>query len=60
MVDSKHYGFPEKALSEAIGIPPMLPVMTIFIASSVALVVVSLLTRPPSEETLKRYFPGKS
>ena len=60
MVGSKHYGFPEKALSEAIGIPTMLPVMTIFIASSVALVVVSLLTRPPSEETLKRYFPGKS
>ena len=58
--ENKRYGFPEEALSESIGIPTMLPVVTIFVASSVALIVVSLLTRPPSEETLERYFPGKS
>jgi SSS family solute:Na+ symporter len=57
--ENKHYGFPEQPLSEAIGIPSMLPVVVIFAASCLALVVVSLLTKPPSEETLTRYFPRK-
>jgi len=35
----------------------MMPVATIFAASTVALVLVSLVTRPPSEETVQRYFP---
>jgi len=34
------------------------PVFFIFAACVVALVVVSLLTRPPSQETLDKYFPG--
>jgi SSS family solute:Na+ symporter len=34
----------------------MMPVATIFAASAVALVVVSLVTRPPSREVLERYF----
>jgi SSS family solute:Na+ symporter len=34
----------------------MMPVATICAASTVALVVVSLVSRPPSQETLKRYY----
>jgi len=34
----------------------MMPVATIFAASTVALVAVSLVTRPPSERTINRYF----
>ena len=36
-----------------------MPVLTIFVASAIALVVVSLLTRPPSEQTLARFFGEK-
>jgi solute:Na+ symporter, SSS family len=36
----------------------MMPVATIFAASAAALVVVSLVTRPPSREVVERYFPG--
>jgi SSS family solute:Na+ symporter len=36
----------------------MMPVATIVAASAVALVVVSLVTRPPSEYTVERFFPG--
>jgi SSS family solute:Na+ symporter len=36
----------------------MMPVATIFAASSVALVVVSLISRPPSHEVLERHFSG--
>jgi len=35
----------------------MMPVATIIAASTVALVVVSLLTRPPSDQTLDKFFP---
>ena len=35
----------------------MMPVATIFAAAAATLVIVSLLTQPPSEETLQRYFP---
>lgn len=34
------------------------PVVVIFAASSLAMVVVSLMTQPPSEETLQRFFPA--
>ena len=37
----------------------MMPVATIFAASAVALVVVSLVTKPPSKTTLDRYFSKK-
>ena len=36
----------------------MMPVMGMFICSLVALVVVSLVTAPPSEKTLERFFPA--
>ncbi len=40
----------------------MMPVVTIVAVSAAVLVVVSLVTRPPNEETLRRFFPeeGKS
>ncbi len=37
----------------------MLPVATIFVISTVTLVVVSLVTKPPSDETLAKFFPQK-
>ena len=36
----------------------MLPVATICLLSTISLVAVSLLTRPPREEVLARFFPG--
>lgn len=38
----------------------MLPVATIFAASAVSLVVVSLLTKAPREATLRKFFPNAS
>ena len=38
----------------------MLPVATMFVISTVTLVSVSLLTKPPSEETLTKFFPEKA
>ncbi len=35
-----------------------LPVAPLLVLSALAMVVVSLLTRPPSPETIERYFPG--
>jgi SSS family solute:Na+ symporter len=37
-----------------------MPVMTMFLLTMVAMVVVSLVTRPPSEETITKFFPEKS
>ncbi len=36
-----------------------MPVLTIFVASAVVLIVVSLVTSPPNEETLTRFFGTK-
>jgi len=36
----------------------IMPVVPIFVAALLALVIVSLMTRPPSEGTLRRFFPG--
>ncbi len=69
---NKRYAFPEpmaegggasplEAISSvllSLGIPPMVAVVTIFSCSAMALVVGSLLTRPPGEETLARFFPA--
>ncbi len=53
----KTYAFPEQTVVLGpISIPPMLAVVTIFAASSLALVVVSLVTKPPAEATLRRFF----
>jgi SSS family solute:Na+ symporter len=35
----------------------MMPVATMVVASAVAMILVSLVTRPPSKETLVRFFP---
>jgi len=37
----------------------VMPVLAIFLCSLIAMVVVSLLTRPPSEATLAKFFPAK-
>ena len=46
-------GYPPDLKYKAFG---MLPVAAIFVVSAVALVTVSLLTRPPTEETINRFF----
>ncbi len=38
----------------------MMPVVGIFLSSLAALVIVSLVTKPPSEQTLKKFFPQPS
>jgi len=51
------YAFPEAPLSLGpIVIPQMLAVVTIFAASALALVAVSLMTKPPRNETVSRFF----
>ncbi len=56
----KRFAFPEQPISLGLfEIPPMLPVVTIFALSTIALVVVSLLTRPPESSTVNRFFPDR-
>jgi SSS family solute:Na+ symporter len=58
---NRQFAFPTKPISLGVAeIPPMLPIVTIFAVSAVTLVVVSLVTRPPGEETLNRFFAKKS
>jgi len=55
---NKQYTFPESPIP-LIGdwsIPPMLPVVAVTLASATALLSVSLVTRPPSQQTLLRFF----
>ena len=35
----------------------IMPVVPIFLASAVTLIVVSLITPPPNEKTIKKFFP---
>ncbi|TVS13615.1 MAG: sodium:solute symporter family protein [Planctomycetaceae bacterium] len=56
---NKTYAFPESPIP-LVGdwnVPPMLPVVTIVAVATVVLLSVSLVTRPPSEATLGRFFP---
>jgi len=39
--------------------PGIMPVAVCFVISSLALVIVSLLTSPPSENTLRKFFPER-
>ena len=39
--------------------PGIMPVAVCFVVSSLALVIVSLLTSPPSENTLRKFFPDR-
>jgi len=52
------YSFPEGPveLAPGLAVPPMLPVVAITLFSAVAMVVVSLVTRPPGQDTLSKYF----
>ena len=51
------YTFPESAWQLGpLQVPPMLSVVAIFVAAAVALVIGSLMTAPPKEETLKNFF----
>ena len=52
------YTFPEAPLHIAgrLAVPPMLPVVTILAASALALVTVSLLTRPPNQQAMAKFF----
>jgi solute:Na+ symporter, SSS family len=54
----KLYAFPESPIPLAgdWSIPPMLPVVAITLVATAVLVGVSLVTRPPSETTLRRFF----
>jgi SSS family solute:Na+ symporter len=45
--------------TEELLIYGMMPVTIMFALSAMSLVVVSLVTRPPSEETLARFFPDR-
>ncbi len=59
---NKGYAFPEKPWSVfgVFTIPQMLPVVSIFVCSTVALVLVSLVTKPPSQATISKFFRKKS
>ncbi|MGI9519482.1 MAG: sodium:solute symporter family protein [Pirellulaceae bacterium] len=51
------YTFPEQAVQLGpLVIPPMLSVVTIFVAAAITLVIVSLVTRPPDQTTMTRFF----
>jgi SSS family solute:Na+ symporter len=54
----KGYAFPEAPImvGKLTLVPQMLPVVTIMVASTLALVLVSLVTRPPDEARLKKFF----
>ena len=41
------------------GIIQTMPVMTMILGSTLAMILVSLITKPPSQETLDRFFPTK-
>jgi SSS family solute:Na+ symporter len=54
---NKQYRFPEQAL--AVGpfeLPPFDPVLTIFVLSTLALIIVSLITPPPERRVVDRFF----
>ena len=38
----------------------IMPVVATFLSCLIAMVVVSLITKPPSEKTLDRFFPKKA
>ena len=51
------YTFPEQPIDlDLFTIPPMLAVTTIFVLAAITLVVVSLVTQPPDNKTLSKFF----
>jgi len=55
---NRRYAFPESpvVITDSLSIPPMLPVVAIFLCSATVLVLVSVVTKPPNEKTLARFF----
>ena len=54
---NKGYTFPESPISLSLfEIPPMNPIATVTALSAITLNVVSLITKQPKEETIKRFF----
>lgn len=54
---NKQFKFPEQPVSLGLlEIPPLEPVLTIFVLSAVTLVVVSLVSKPPGQATLDKFF----
>lgn len=51
------YAFPEAPVDVAgiFSIPPFMPVVSLFVLATIVLVVVSLVTKPPSQETIARF-----
>ncbi|MDB4614636.1 sodium:solute symporter family protein [bacterium] len=55
---NKGYTFPEEPFSLGLfDIPVMNPIAAITAASTITLIVVSLMTKPPSEQTVGKFFP---
>jgi SSS family solute:Na+ symporter len=56
--ENGRYAFPEPDFPPWLlsVIPPLMPVVTIFVSSAFAMVLVSLVTKPPSPETLAKFF----
>ena len=56
--ENPFYAFPESPFpsAEMTIVPPLHPVVTVFVCSTVVLIAVSLVTKPPSESTLKKFF----
>ena len=55
------YFFAKSGYGEELVLGPgIMPVAVCFVISSLALIVVSLMTRPPSEETIRKFFPDKA
>ncbi|GAB4136836.1 MAG: sodium:solute symporter family protein [Planctomycetaceae bacterium] len=52
------YGANGKYAYMVLGEYPVLPVVVMFLGSSLCVVLVSLVSKPPSEETLARFFPA--
>jgi SSS family solute:Na+ symporter len=46
--------------SELVLGPGIMPVAVCFLIYTASLIIVSLMTRPPSEETIKKFFPDKA
>jgi SSS family solute:Na+ symporter len=55
---NSRYTFPERDFPAWIleWVPPFMPVVTIFVLSALAVILVSLVTKPPSENTVAKFF----
>jgi solute:Na+ symporter, SSS family len=57
---NRSYQFPETPLALGVfDLPPQEPVLTVFVFSTLTLIVVSLITRPPKADVLEKYFDNR-